>query len=122
MTFLDIIVINMTQYTKRAAPVFPKNRQVLVNLGENILLACKRRGYTQSLIAQRTGLSRLTVRRIQQGEPTVSLGHYVAVLSVLGLVDDLARVANDDVLGRKLQDIRALTAADQQSGHNSSAG
>ena len=105
---MGIIVITMTQHKKRTVPVFPKNRQVLAHLGENILLACKRRGYTQSLIAQRTGLSRLTVRRIQQGEPTVSLGHYVAVLSVLGLVEDLAQVANDDVLGRKLQDIQAL--------------
>jgi hypothetical protein len=38
----------------------------------------------------------------------VSLGHYVAVLSVLGLVDDLAQVASDDELGRKLQDIELL--------------
>lgn len=91
---------------KRTAPVFPKNRKVLSLLGENIKLACKRRGYSQSLIAERTGLSRLTVRKIEQGEPTVSIGHYVAVLSVLGLVEDFAIVASDDELGRKLQDIK----------------
>lgn len=93
---------------KRSAPVFPKNRQILTQLGENIKLAGKRRGYTQSLIAERTGLSRLTVRKIEQGDPTVSIGHYVAVLSVLGLVEDLGRVASDDELGRKLQDIKLL--------------
>lgn len=93
---------------KRSAPVFPKNRQMLALLGENIKLAGKRRGYTQSLIAERTGLSRLTVRKIEQGDPTVSIGHYVAVLSVLGLVEDLGRVASDDELGRKLQDIKLL--------------
>lgn len=91
---------------KRSAPVFPKNRKVLTLLGENIKLACKRRGYSQSLIAERTGLSRLTVRKIEQGEPTVSIGHYVAVLSVLGMVEDFAMVASDDELGRKLQDIK----------------
>ena len=95
-----------TLQKKRTAPVFPNNRKILAQFGENILLACKRRGFTQLLIAERTGLSRLTVRKIQQGEPTVSLGHYVAVLSVLGLLDDLALVANDDILGRKLQDIQ----------------
>ncbi len=42
---------------KRSAPVFPKNREILSLLGENIKLACKRRGYSQSLIAERTGLS-----------------------------------------------------------------
>lgn len=94
---------------KRSAPVFPKNQKVLSLLGENIKLACKRRGYSQSLIAERTGLSRLTVRKIQQGDSTVSIGHYVAVLSVLGMVEDFASVARDDELGRKLQDIKLMS-------------
>jgi transcriptional regulator with XRE-family HTH domain len=93
---------------KRSAPVFPKNRKALSQLGENIKLACKRRGYSQSLIAERTGLSRLTVRKIEKGDPTVSIGHYVVVLSVLGLVEDLGLVASDDELGRKLQDIKLM--------------
>ncbi len=91
---------------KRSASVFPKNQEALSLLGENIKLACKRRGYSQSLIAERTGLSRLTIRKIEQGNSTVSIGHYVAVLSVLGLVEDFAKVASDDELGRKLQDIK----------------
>ena len=93
---------------KRSAPIFPSNLKVLSLLGENIKLACKRRGYSQSLIAERTGLSRLTVRKIEQGDPTVSIGHYVAVLSVLGMVDDFAKIASDDELGRKLQDIKLI--------------
>ena len=101
----------MSNYTekKRSAAVFPKNQTILSLLGENIKLACKRRGYSQSLIAERTGLSRNTVRKIEQGDSTVSIGHYVAVLSVLGLVEDLAKVASDDVLGRKLQDINLMS-------------
>lgn len=94
--------------TKRSATVFPKNRKVLEQLGENIKLAYKRRGYTQSLISDRTGLSRLTIRRIEQGDSKVSIGHYVAVLSILGLVGDFAQVASDDELGRKLQDIKLM--------------
>ena len=98
----------MTAKTKRQAIVFPVNARALSLLGENITIATKRRGYTQSLIAERTGLSRLTVRRIQEGSPSVSIGHYVAVLGVLGLVDDLTQVARDDELGRKLQDIKLM--------------
>jgi transcriptional regulator with XRE-family HTH domain len=94
--------------SKRTAVVFPKNRRILEQLGENIKLAYKRRGYTQIQISERTGLSRLTIRRIEQGEPSVSIGHYIAVLSVLDLVADLAQVASDDILGRKLQDIKLL--------------
>jgi transcriptional regulator with XRE-family HTH domain len=94
---------------KRSAVVFPKNQKVLVQLGDNIKLARKRRNYTQSLISERTGLSRLTIRKIEAGDSKVSLGHYVAVLSVLGLVEDFAKVASDDELGRKLQDIKLMS-------------
>ena len=86
----------------------PKNQRILAQLGENIKLACKRRNYSQTLISERTGLSRLTIRKIEQGDPKVSIGHYVTVLSVLGLVEDFAKVANDDELGRKLQDIKLI--------------
>lgn len=95
--------------TKRSAVVFPKNQKVLSLLGENIQLARKRRNYTQTLISERTGLSRLTIRKIENGDPKVSMGHYVAVLGVLGLVEDLGKVASDDELGRKLQDIKLMS-------------
>ena len=94
---------------RRSAIVFPKNRRSLEQLGENIKLARKRRNYTQVLISQRTGLSRLTIRKIEQGDPSVSMGHYVAVLGVLGLAGDIAAVASDDVLGRKVQDIKLMS-------------
>jgi transcriptional regulator with XRE-family HTH domain len=94
---------------KRTAVVFPKNRQILVQLGENIKLARMRRNYTQTLISERTGLSRLTIRKIEAGDSKVSLGHYAVVLSVLGLLEDFAKVASDDELGRKLQDIKLMS-------------
>ena len=90
----------------RTAVVFPSNQRLLEQLGENIKLARKRSGYTQVLISERTGLSRLTIRKIEKGGRGVSIGHYLAVLSVLGLADDFAKVALDDELGRKLQDIK----------------
>ncbi len=105
---MDASVIMNSPSSKRSAVIFPKNRRILEQLGENIKLAYKRRGYTQAQISERTGLSRLTIRKIEQGEPSVSIGHYIAVLSVLDLVADLAQVASDDILGRKLQDIKLL--------------
>ena len=99
---------NIESKQKRSARVFPRNQKILEQLGENIKLAYRRRGYSQLLISERTGLSRLTIRRIEQGDPKVSIGHYVSVLSVLGLVEDFAKIASDDELGRKLQDIKLL--------------
>jgi len=104
---VSIVIINKSE-KGRSAVVFPKNRRLLEQLGENIKLACKRRGYTQVLISERTGLSRLTIRKIEKGDPGVSIGHYLAVLSVLGLADDFAKVAQDDELGHKLQDIKLM--------------
>lgn len=93
---------------KRKAIVFPKERKILEQLGENIRLATRRRKLTQSQLAERTGLSKPTLRRIEHGESSVSIGHYLLVLAVLGLSNDLAKVASDDVLGKKLQDIELL--------------
>ena len=94
---------------KRSAVVYPNSLVALTQLGENIKLACKRRNYSQVLISERTGLSRLTIRKIERGDPKVSIGHYVAVLAVLGLVKDFSKVASDDELGRKLQDIKLMS-------------
>jgi len=92
----------------KSAIIFPKYQKVLSQLGENIKLACKRRKFTQTLISERTGLSRNTIRKIFQGDPSVSIGHYTMVLGVLGLVGDFSTIALDDELGRKLQDIELL--------------
>lgn len=98
----------MNSKQRRQAVVFPKEQKILQQLGENIRLAMKRRKITQTMIAERTGLSKPTLRNISRGEPTVSIGHYLRVLAVLGLAEDLVRVAADDDMGRKLQDIELL--------------
>jgi len=92
----------------RSAVVFPKDLEVLKQLGENITLAMKRRRITQTKLSERTGISMPTLRNILRGEASVSMGHYLVVLSSLGLSKDLASVALDDEFGRKLQDIALL--------------
>lgn len=82
----------------------PKLMALLSRLGENIRLARQRRRLTTTMLAERAGMTRMTLRGIEKGEPTVSLGAYANVLFSLGLEADLARVANDDELGRRLQD------------------
>jgi transcriptional regulator with XRE-family HTH domain len=55
-------------------------------------------------VSKRAGISRPTLYKIEQGDPSVTFGHYVQVLRVLGLLDDLALIAKEDSLGRRLQD------------------
>lgn len=99
--------------SSRSAVVFPKDLKVLKALGENITLAMKRRKITQTQLSERTGLSMPTLRNILRGEPSVSMGHYLVVLSSLGLASDLANVALDDEFGRKLQDIELLKTSNK---------
>lgn len=94
--------------SRRRAVVFPRQQRILDQLGENIELALKRRHISQELLHQRTGISKLTLRRIIRGDSTVSIGHYMIVLSVLGLENDLGMVASDRVLIGKLEAIEKL--------------
>ncbi len=85
--------------------VFPAEKKLLTDLGERLKLARLRRRYAAELVAERAGISRMTLHRAEQGSPAVSLGVYVRVLAVLNLENDIALVAADDRLGRKLQDL-----------------
>jgi len=84
--------------------VLPSLRRILKALGENIRLARLRRRFSTTLVAERAGISRNTLRAIEQGEATVAFGAYANVLLSLNLEKDLTHIARDDELGRKLQD------------------
>jgi len=88
--------------------LFPRHQKVLEQLGENIRLARKRRGFTTIQVSERAGLDRKTLYWIEKGDPGVTIGAYFNVLRVLGLQDDFLKLAVDDVLGRKLQDLKLL--------------
>ncbi len=85
--------------------MFPSEKKLLVEFGERLKLARLRRRYTAELVAERAGISRMTLYRAEQGSPAVSLGVYARVLSVLSLEGDISALAADDRLGRKLQDL-----------------
>lgn len=93
-----------------ATKVFnPSISKDLEKLGERIRLARLRRDQTMSLVSERANISRPTLTAIESGDPGVSLGAYLSVLKVLGLSQDINKVAEDDELGRKLQDLKLET-------------
>ena len=79
--------------------------RALKQLGEDISVARRRRRLTAELLAERALTSRSAVRRIEQGDPTVSMGLYAAVLHVLGLEGRLASLVapEEDELGMDLE-------------------
>ena len=88
--------------------IFPKYSPLLEQFGENIKLARKRRRLTTVQVAERANIDRSTLYRIEKGDSRVSMGAYFNVLRVLGLQDDFLKLAADDELGRKLQDLELL--------------
>jgi hypothetical protein len=82
--------------------------RALTKLGQDINDARRRRRIPIRLMAERAGLSRATIGKIEKGDPTTSLGGYAAVLFVLGMVNrlnDLADATND-ITGRQLEEER----------------
>ena len=59
-------------------------------------------------IADRATVTRLTVSKVEHGDPTVSMGIYARVLFALNLENDITLLAADDALGRQLQDAELL--------------
>ncbi len=91
---------------KEKTVLFPKQQRILATLGENIKMARLRRDLSAEQVAERAGIGRATLTRLEQGKEGVSINVYIKVLSVLGLEGDLLKVAEDDLLGRRLQDAK----------------
>ncbi|TVQ79669.1 MAG: helix-turn-helix domain-containing protein [Bradymonadales bacterium] len=82
----------------------PSLTRLIRELGLNIRQARLRRRLSAQQVAERAGMTRVTLRKVESGNPSVSLGTYLSVLHVLGLHNDIHLVAKDDELGRRLQD------------------
>lgn len=66
--------------------------QPIVKLGENVRIARKRRGLRIVDLAQAAGCSQDTLRRLESGDPGVSLGVLARLAAVLGRAQELASV------------------------------
>ena len=91
----------------RTAPTLPiPVRRALRKLGEDIRDARRRRRIPVAVMAERASISRVTLNKIEKGEPGVSIGTYATVLFTLGLVDRLAGLADatTDVVGLELEE------------------
>lgn len=90
--------------SRKRITTFPSLQRISAELGENIRLARLRRKLPATMVAQRAGIARNTLRSIEKGDSKVTFSAYINVLFTLGLENDLKLIARDDELGRKLQD------------------
>ena len=90
--------------------ILQATENILETMGEQIKLARLRRDLSAELVAERAGISRTSLWKVESGSPAVAIGIYAAVLHALGGMDtDLLLIAKDDELGRQMQDLNLLT-------------
>lgn len=103
---MDLIEdVNMNQ----SSPVVPiPVARALRKLGDDIRNARRRRRIPVAILAERASISRMTLNRIEKGDPRTSIGAYTIVLFALGMAERLAEVADSkhDSLGLELEEER----------------
>lgn len=100
-----VVLLTMVSVMPSPSPIlYPRQTKLLTELGQRLRAARLRRRFTASLVAERADISRQTLTKVERGDPSVTLGTYVRVLVAVGLDGDIAFVARDDVVGRRLQD------------------
>jgi transcriptional regulator with XRE-family HTH domain len=82
--------------------------RALGKLGSDIKDARRRRRIPVAILAERASISRMTLNKIEKGEPGVSLGNYATVLFALGMIGRLADIADAryDAVGLELEEER----------------
>ena len=82
---------------KRQIQLPASTEGALKQLGNNIKTARIKLGLSASLMAEMMETTRVTLGSIEDGLPSVSMGHYLKALSILGLDNKLTEFLNDEV-------------------------
>lgn len=91
-------------------PVSNRARRAADTLGGYITTFRKLQGLTAAQVADRAGITRTTLRRLEQGETSVGLDVFLEVCRVLGILDFVLEGMNpyETALGQSLAE-RNLT-------------
>jgi transcriptional regulator with XRE-family HTH domain len=95
--------------TRRKQAFLPKHKRMFRQVGEQLRLARLRRRLSAAQVAERAGISRNTLYLLEKGSPSSSIATLFRILTVLGLEEDFLGIAQDDKLGRRLEDARLLS-------------
>jgi transcriptional regulator with XRE-family HTH domain len=86
----------MPKSSDSLATLPPIAAEALRKFGENLAIARSRRKESQRTWAKRLGVSIPTLIRMEQGEPSVSIGIYATALWLLGRIQALPELADPE--------------------------
>lgn len=89
---------------KKIAPLLPFTEELLYQFGDRLHVARLRRRLSAKQVAERAGMSPMTLRSLERGGSGVTMGAYLSVMQVLGIEQDLNLLGKSDPIGRELQD------------------
>jgi transcriptional regulator with XRE-family HTH domain len=72
-----------------APPIADSDREHLIRLGQALRDARKRKKVSAVAAAEAAGISRVTLHRIERGEPSVAMAAWMALVSAMGLFLEL---------------------------------
>lgn len=81
-------------------------RRALLKLGHDIRDARRRRRIPSAVAAERASISRMTLLKVEKGDPGVAMGIYATVLFALGFSERLSDLADprNDRTGLQLEE------------------
>ena len=88
--------------------LFPRQQNILSVFGEDLLLACKRRGLTKQMVCERTGFDPKTINKVFAGDAVVAIGTDIKVMTELGMEENIEKIAAHDDDGTKIRNIKLL--------------
>jgi len=83
-------------------------RRALKKLGNDLRDARRRRRIPVAIAAERASISRMTLSKIEKGDPSVAMGLYATVLFVMGMAERIGYIADgkNDSVGLQLEEER----------------
>lgn len=101
---INPIIVGINMKRKLLIPI----RSGLKKLGSDLKKARLRRGLKMSVVADRAGISRETLSKIQKGDSGAGIGNYASVIFAIGLGVDWMNLADieKDTMGQLLDEER----------------
>lgn len=89
--------------------LYPTQAKLLKAFGQRLKMARLVRRFSIEVVAERVDVSRQTITKVEQGNPSVTFGTYLRVMAVLGFDKDIELLIANDRAAIKLLEHGVIT-------------